>query len=149
MKNSAFIKLSTESDNQYIDIYEQYGVSFFKGAYLKLLNMSAVKEYVTNNDRLSHGVQYLLGNNFSRFNEKTTAVEILMEAETQQQFIERYEDFTSKLSSGLFFLKLPSRYRILKLVYSDISVKQEYCNGYATFTLSLKEPNPKDRIIIQ
>lgn len=149
MKNSAFIKLASEADSAYEDIYTVYGVSFVKGSYLQLLNTSGAKEYASNDSRLQHGVQYVASPQYAKRTEKKISLDIVIEASTRAQFISRYEAFTERISNGLFFLKIPSFFRVFKLVYSNIAVKQEYRNKWATFTLELKEPNPKDRIVIQ
>lgn len=149
MKNSAFIKFATEQDSAYVDIYTQYGVSFIKGSYLKLLNTAKAKEYVTNESRLNDGVQYLATATYAKRSEKSVSLDILMEATSKADFVSKYEAFTDKIANGgTFWLKIPSLSRIFKLVYNDIQPKQEYRNNIATFTLSLKEPNPKDRVTI-
>lgn len=148
MKNSAFIKLPTEDDSAYIDIFEQYGVSFIKGSYYKLLCNGKAKEYVTNTSRLEHGTRYLAKAEYSKLAENTVSLEVLFEANTERDFVDNLEAFIDKLSNGMFYLKIPSKYRVFKLVYKDIQPKQEYRNKKATFTLSLTEPNPKDRITL-
>lgn len=149
MKGSAFIKLQTEEDSSYEDIFSMYGVSFFKGSYLKLLNTSKAKEYVKNESRLEHGTRYLASPQYAKRGEKEISLDILLEADSMTDFVSKYESFTDRISSGLFFLKIPTYHRIYKLVYSDITTKQEFRGGKATFTLRLIEPNPKDRIVIQ
>lgn len=148
MKGSAFIKLSTEEDSAYEDIFTEYGVSFIKGSYIKLINGGKAKDYVKNESRLEHGTRYIAKRQYIKQSEKTITLDILLEADTMSDFVTRYEAFTNRISDGLIFLKIPSRYRVFKLVYSDIMPKQEYRNKKATFTLSLIEPNPKDRIVL-
>jgi len=149
MKNSAFIKLATEQDSAYVDIFDTYGVSFFKGSYLKLINTSRGKSYVTNESRLTNGTQYLASATYAKRSERSVSLDILMEASSKADFVTKYEAFTNKIANGgLFWLKIPSYARIFKLVYSDIQPKQEYRNNRATFTLSLIEPNPLDRVTV-
>lgn len=148
MKNSAFIRLAGESDAQYVDIFTTYGVSFLKGSYLTLLSKSSSKGYVSNNSRLSHGVQMLASPAYAKYASKKVSVTIIMEASSMSQFVTRLENFTDKVSQGLFYLKVPSRHRVFKLVYSDIKPKQEFQGNYATFTLEMTEPNVNDRITI-
>ena len=144
MKNSALIKTSNES--LYKDIYTEYGVSFIKGSYIKLLNKSQAKEYVKNKSRLEHGTRIIRPS--TKYTEKSVSLDLLLEADTMAQFVERYEAFTEHLGRGLIYLKIPSRYRIFKLVYKNITPKQEYRHKKATFTLEMIEPNPEDRIIL-
>ena len=148
MKNSAFIKLDGEADSAYRDIYTNYGVSFVKGSYLTLIMKSASKGYVQNNSRLSHGVQLLASSGYAKYNSRTLSLTLLMEASTVAQFVTRLENFTDLLNSGLFFLKVPSKKRVFKLVYSNLKPKQEFKNNKATFTLDLMEPNPQDRVVL-
>ncbi len=146
MKNSAFVKLADEADSQYVDIYTSYGISFVKGAYLQLLKRSAVKKYVENDSSLENGVKLVAKPKYSKFDKKTVSVQILLEASNRQQYVNRVEGFIDKISQGLFCLKIPSLYRVFRLVYSDIKIKQEFRNNRATFTLEMVEPNPMDRV---
>ena len=148
MKNSAFIKLDGEEDNAYVDIYTSYGVSFIKGAYINLVKKAASKGYVENSSRLAHGVQMLASPKYARYSSKQVSVNILLEADSLQQYVTRIEDFTDKISQGLFCLKIPSLHRIFKLVYNDIKIKQEFRNNRAIFTLEMIEPNTEERIAI-
>lgn len=148
MKGSAFIKLKDQADSAYVDIFEAYGVSFIKGSYIKLLNTSKAKDYIKNESRTEHGTRYITGSTYLKRSERDVSLDILFEADTMAEFVSRYEAFTDKISSGMIYLKIPSRFRVFKLVYSDIQPKQEYRNKRATFTLKLTEPNPKDRDII-
>ena len=146
MKNSAFIKLAEEADSQYVDIYTQYGVSFIKGAYLQLLKRSASKSYVENDSSLDNGVQMVAKQRYGKYQKKSVSVQFLLEASDRQQYVSRVEGFIDKISQGLFCLKIPSLYRVFRLVYTDIKIKQEFRNNHATFTLEMVEPNPMDRV---
>ena len=148
MKNSAFIKLAGEQDSAYVDIFVQYGVSFVKNSYLTLLKKSASKGYVENDSRIEHGVQMVAKPQYAKYQKRGLSLTILLEADSASQFSQRLEDFTDKISQGLFYLKIPSKARVFKLVYNDMKPKQEYRNFRATFTLELTEPNPNDRDII-
>lgn len=148
MVESAKIKLQGQSDDEYIDIYTEYGVSFLKGSYIELLKRSSSKGYVKNESRLQHGTRMVAKAKYAHYTEKKFSVSIIMEACCMQHFVERFEGFQDLISQGLFYLKIPSRYRVFKLVYSDLKVKQEYRNEKAIFTLELIEPNPYDREIL-
>jgi len=148
MKNSAYIKRADEDDSLYKDLYEEYGVSFLKGSYLSLLSKAKAKDYVKNDSRLLDGVQYLATPATMKKADKNVSLTILMEGTDSDDFTSKYESFTDKISGGLIFLKVPSKKRVFKLVYSDIQIKQEYFQNKATFTLSMIEPNPEDRIIL-
>lgn len=148
MKGSAFIKLATEADSAYVDIYTQYGVSFIKGSYMKLMSKAASKGYVTNESRLEHGVRIIAKAQYAKYASRTVSVDILMEAASEDAFNTRYENFTAKISQGLIFLKIPTKKRVFKLVYSNIKPKEEYKGNYGTFTIDLMEPNPNDRLVL-
>lgn len=148
MKGSAFIKLNGEEDSAYVDIFDTYGVSFMKGSYVELLKPASTKGYVKNESRLANGVQYVAKPTYAYVAEKKLTVTIYLEASTVSQYVTRLEGFLDKISQGLFLLKIPSRFRVFKLVYSDIKNIKEYSNQFATFTLELIEPNPKDRGVI-
>lgn len=148
MKNSAFIKLSGEADSAYRDIFTNYGVSFLKGSYLTLIMKSGSKGYVMNNSRLAHGVQVVATSTYAKYNARTLSLTFLMEASSVTDFVTKLENFTDLLNSGLFYLKVPSKKRVFKLVYNNIKPKQEFRNNKATFTLELTEPNPQDRVTL-
>ncbi len=148
MKNSAFIRLADETDDEYVDIYETFGISFLKGTYLTLLKKSSSKDYVENDSRLQHGVQMVAKPDYAKYSKRTVSVTILMEASTAAQFSSRFEMFQDKIMQGLFYLKVPSINRVFKLVYSDLKIKQEYYRNFATFTLEMVEPNPQDRLVV-
>lgn len=148
MKNSAFIRLLGETDTQYEDIYTTYGVSFVKGSYFQLVIKSDMKDYVTNNSRLSHGVQMLAKPQYAKYNSRSFSLTCLIEAVSMSEYVSRLEAFTDRISQGLFFLKVPSRHRVFKLVYKNIKPKEEFRGNRATFTIELTEPNPEDRVII-
>ena len=148
MKGSAFIKVSGEADNQYVDIYDTYGVSFFKDTYFNLITGLKQKEYVKNSSRIQNGTQYLVNSTTSKVAENQTTVTVLLEASSISDYVTKLESFSSKLRSGVIFLKIPSWLRVLKLVCTAIQPKQRYKNNSATFTLTFVEPNPADRIVL-
>lgn len=148
MKNSAFIKLASEYDDQYEDLYTEYGVSFIKGSYLQLLKKGGTKAYVSNESRIQHGIRMVAKPEYSRFSSRSLSLTILLEASSRAQYVSRIEAFTAKVSKGLFCLKIPSYHRVFRLVYTDLRVKQEFRNYRATFTLEIQEPNPEDRDVI-
>ena len=148
MKGSAFIKLASEADTSYEDIYTVYGVSFIKGSYQKLQDAGKAKTYVSNESRLEDGRRYVITSTYAKREEKKISLDILFEASTMKNYVDNYEAFVNRISTEIFFLKIPSRYRVFKLVYSDIKIKQEYRNNKAIFTLELVEPNPRDRIVL-
>ena len=148
MKNSAFIKLAGEHDALYEDIYTEYGVSFVKGSYLQLIRKGATKAYVSNDSRLQHGIRMVAKPEYSKLNSRNIQVTILLEANSRAQYVSRIEAFTDKITRGLFCLKIPSCYRVFRLVYTDMKIKQEFRDNRATFTLEMTEPNPDDRTVL-
>ena len=153
MKGSAFIKRaegegSATDSRSYVDIYDNYGVSFVKGSYLTLIKKSAAKDYVVNNSRLEDGVQIVASSDYAKYNSRSFSVTILLEASSREQFVSRIENFTEKIARGAFYLKVPSVKRVFLLVYNDMEIKQEFRKYKATFTLKLTEPNPTDRTVL-
>lgn len=148
MKNSAFIRLADESDSSYEDIFVTYGVSFLKGSYLQLLRKGATKPYVSNDSRLQHGTRMLAKPEYAKLNSRNIQVTILLEANSRSEYVNRIEAFTQKITQGFFYLKIPSIYRVFRLVYTDMKIKQEFRDNRTTFTLEMIEPNPDDRIVL-
>lgn len=144
MKNSALI--SKDSGSTWVDIYQVYGASFIRGSYTKLIMRQQVKDYVKNESRLQHGSRYLVGSDYTKYKEKTTRCDILIEASSESDLSDKIENFTDFMSTGSIWLKIPSKYRVLKLVYSDIQYKDEYRGNKVIFTIELIEPDVTDRI---
>lgn len=145
MTNDIQIRLATETDSDYVNLYTTYGVRFVRGAYEALLTPAGMKEYISNDNRLRNGSQYAALATSAKKKAREVAIPFSIEASTESAFFTRYEAFLEKVSSGLVYLRVPRLNKVFKVVYTS-------CDRFgisqlkdAIFTLRMIEPDPTDR----
>lgn len=146
MQNGIQIKLSTQADSSYEDIFDVYGVRLLRGGYEALLAPTVLKSYVSNESRLSNGTTYVVQD--SKVKERKVSLEVSLEADSYDNYLTNFEAFLAKLASGIVYFKVPRLKRVYKLVYTGCSKFSFLSRERSTFTLDLIEPNPSDRIAI-
>lgn len=149
MKGQAYIKLSTEDDNKYEDL-NNYGVTLTRGWREALLTPTGIKDLVTNDNRLEHGVAVVAVADYIKKNKRDVSLPFFLEGDTQQDYLTKYENFLNKIAySGEFCLKVPCLKRVFKLVYTSCSKFGDYGLKKSNFTLKLTEYNPNNREVIE
>ena len=111
MKNwsgKAFIKIKGEDDTKYEDIFLTYGVCLKKGAYESLLEYPAPKSLITWSDRRNNGVEYLADSDTMRVDKKNVSISVLLMAENEADYYQKYEALFKRITSGILFLKIPT-----------------------------------------
>lgn len=145
MKNQAFIKLINETDKDYVDI-DTFGVTLTRGWREALLTPPPVKSYISNDSRLSHGVDVVASAKYCKIDKREINLPFFLEGESEADYLEKYERFLNKIAyNGEFCLKVPCLKRVFKLVYTQCSKYGDYGLKKSNFTLKLTENNPKDR----
>ena len=129
------------------DIWTNYGAILRRGAYEALLTPAAVKPYITTESRLQHGKRYVASDN-AKMQEREITLNIFIEGESEEQYLERYEAFLNAITNGVFELKVPRLKRVFKFVYLACAKYGDYGIKKGNFALRLSEPNPKDRPLI-
>lgn len=148
MKNQAFIKLSGEDDTKYVDLAE-FGVTLTRGWREALLTPAPVKDYVSNDSRIEHGVNMIATPECTKLNKRNVDIPLFLEGHSTEDYLEKLESFFEKITySGEFCMKVPCLKRVFKFVYSQCSKFGDYGLKKGIFTLKLVEPNPKDRLKI-
>lgn len=148
MKNQAFIKLSGEDDTKYVDLAE-FGVTLTRGWREALLTPAPVKDYVSNDSRIEHGVNMIATPGCTKLNKRNVDIPLFLEGHSTEDYLEKLESFFEKIAySGEFCMKVPCLKRVFKFVYSQCSKFGDYGLKKGNFTLKLVEPNPKDRLKI-
>lgn len=149
MVGQAYIKLSTEEDSKYEDLNE-YGVTLTRGWREALLTPAGIKELVTNDNRLEHGISVVATGNYIKKDKRDVSISFFLEGETQADYLGKYEKFLSRIAyGGEFCLKVPCIKRVFKLVYSSCSKYGDYGLLKGNFTLKLTEYNPNDREVTE
>lgn len=148
MKNQAFIKLLSEDDTKYVDLNE-FGVTLTQGWREALLTPAPVKDYVSNDSRIEHGVNMIATPECAKLNKRNVDIPFFLEGHSTEDYLEKLESFFEKIAySGEFCMKVPCLKRVFKFVYSQCSKFGDYGLKKGNFTLKLIEPNPKDRLKI-
>lgn len=148
MTGQAYIKLADEADAKYVDLNE-YGITLVRGWREALLTPTGVKAFVTNDNRLEHGVSVIAKPKNAKMDKRDVSISFFLEGSDEEDYLQKYEDFLNKIAyNGQFCLKVPCLKRVFKLVYSSCSKYGDYGLKKSNFTLKLTEYNPNDRVTL-
>lgn len=139
------IQIKNSSAQVYSDLFNVYGVRLIRGCYETLLTPPAVKDYVTNETRLQHGTIYAADGSYNKQRARDISLDVVLEAESYDDYLAKYEAFLLLLTSGVIQLKVPRLKRVFKLVYKSCSKFNFYSYRKATFTIDFTEPDPSVR----
>lgn len=145
MEGQAYIKLVDEADTSYVDL-NSYGVTLVRGWREALLTPTGVKSFVTNDNRLDHGVSVIAKAKNTKMDKRDVSISFFLEGSDESDYLQKYETFLNKIAyNGQICLKVPCLKRVFKLVYSSCSKYGDYGLKRSNFTLKLTEYNPSDR----
>lgn len=145
MKNQAFVKLASEADDAYVDL-DKFGVTLVKGWREALLFPAPVKDYVTNDSRLEHGISAIALSKYARLNKREVSIPFVLEGVTERDYLDKLDSFLQKIAyNGEICLKVPCLKKAYKLVYSQCSKFGDYGLKKGNFTLKFAENNPNNR----
>ncbi len=145
MKNQAFIKLVDEDDKSYTDL-DTYGITLIRGWREALLTPAGVKDFVTNDNRLEHGVAVLAKQGNAKKDKRDVSLSFFLEGESEDDYLQKYETFLDKIAyNGQFCFKVPCLKRVFKFVYSSCTSYGDYGLKRSKFTIKMTEYNPNDR----
>lgn len=145
MTGQAYIKTVDESDDKYVDL-DDYGITLVRGWREALLTPTGVKEIITNDNRLEHGVSVIADAAYIKQDKRDVSLSFFLEGSDESDYLSKYEAFLNKVAyGGQFCLKIPCLKRVFKLVYSSCSKYGDYGLKRSNFTLKLTEYNPSDR----
>lgn len=148
MTGQAYIKLADEADAKYVDL-NNYGITLVRGWREALLTPAGVKSFVTNDNRLEHGVSVIAKPKNTKMDKRDVSISFFLEGSDESDYLQKYEDFLNKIAyNGQFCLKVPCLKRVFKLVYSSCSKYGDYGLKKSNFTLKLTEYNPNDRVTL-
>ena len=142
------IRKASETDANYRNLREVYGVRLMKGAYEALLTPPGMKNYVTNESRLSHGTMYAAGGRNNKYQQRKIALQVSLRGADYNDYLAKYEAFLGLLASGIVWVKVPRLRRVFKLVYTSCSRYNFYSRNWATFTIEMVEPDPTNRVVL-
>lgn len=125
------------------DAFTTWGVVLDEGSFAKLLTPAANKEYASNQKRSQHGKQVF--RTMPRKEDRDVIITFAIAANSEDDFISKYEIFINEIDSGLILLRVPSLKKVFKLdakSYQELS----YYGYIGKIAVNFNEPNPKDRI---
>lgn len=128
------------------DAYASWGVFLSDEAVSTLMTPAPVKDRISNNSALEHGVRYITGT--AKVNERELTLIIYLRASSKAEFLTRYQSFCEELKTGN--LDIRTKYQtdvVYRCIYQSCTSFSEFNFGLAKFSLKLTEPDPTDRAL--
>ena len=148
MQNELFIRLPNE-DN-WRDAFLSYGVVMEETSLSNLMTPAPAKEFVENMSDLQDGKRVSRDINDARKDERNVTFIIHLIANDAEDMMLKYGLFCSEiLDKGFFDIK--TKYQsdvIYRMTFLACTQFTEYLGGYAKFSLSLNEPDPTNRGLV-
>ena len=126
------------------DAYLTWGISMDDTSLSALMTPPSVKQYITNDDRLRHGKEYLHTPVYVESRDLT--LQLNLTAKDEEQFFARYASFCDVLAKGV--LDIETSYQkgiIYHCVYQSCSQFSQFMRGIGKFVLKITEMNPNNR----
>ena len=145
--NSGTGKFDPSVSGEWVDTFQQWGVSFSASGLSALVTPAPNKKNVENKSRLQNGKQILKKPSLVKKDERTLNIEMHITAPSIAVFWQRYDSFcTDVLDYG--FLDIVNGYipsKVFRMEYNNCSQFSEFVQQMARFTLRLTEPDPTNR----
>lgn len=126
------------------DAYLTWGISMDDTSLSALMTPPSVKQYITNDDRIRHGKEYLHTPVYVESRDLT--LQLNLTAKDEEQFFARYASFCDVLAKGV--LDIETSYQkgiIYHCVYQSCSQFSQFMRGIGKFVLKITEMNPNNR----
>ena len=124
-----------------------WGIVFDSSSISALMVPASVKDYIENDSRLEHG-RRVITNNVKVDARTNIQLTISLYASSETEFFSRYDSFCAELEAGTLNIIISSRPTVVyKCLYKSCKQFTQYNNRLARFSLTVIEPNPKDRNI--
>lgn len=133
--------------NEWIDLYEIYGVSLDETSLSKLMTPAPNKQPTENSSDIMNGKRLNREPGNVRKDERNVQLTINIHARNKDEFLRLYGRFCNEvLDNGYFDLR--SCYNpgmIYRMTYVDCQQFSEFMLELGKFTLTLNEPDPTNR----
>jgi hypothetical protein len=129
------------------DAYTEWGVSMGDKFLDALGEIAGMKEYVTNNNRLKDGVDYV--NTIPKIDERSVTLTFTITGENSVDFLDKKNSFYEELYHGDIALKVPANgNEIYHLKYKNSTgaYAQNIERTFAKLGVKFQEPNVKNRV---
>ncbi len=125
------------------DMFGTWGARFQQGAYSEFLTPPPIKDFIENEDRSQDGTQVLP--DIPRLDEREVNVNVILTADTEREFITRYNSFVAELTRGGWLaISIPRLNTTFRMLYVS-STKFGYYGNTCTLSIRFREPNPANR----
>ena len=129
-----------------VDAFTTWGISLDSTALSALMTPAPLKDMIENRSRLEHGVRRVRTNR--KINERTIKLGLNMWANTESDFMTRYNNFYSAvLSAGQVNIEVPTFLPnvVFRCDFVSCDSYGVYQRQLAKFVLTLIESNPDNR----
>lgn len=127
------------------DAWDWWGISMDSTALTALMTPAPMKDFISNESRLEHGISVTNINPKKAQRELTLAFNLI--ANSMEDFLQKYNDFCNNVLAQSL-LVINTKYQpgvFYKCYYISCSQFAEYNMTMGKFILKLVEPNPDDR----
>lgn len=124
-----------------------WGIVFDSSSISALMTPAPAKDRIENESRLEHGKRVITAN--PKVDARTNIqLTLSLYADSETEFFSKYDSFCAELEAGALNIIVSSRPTVVyKCLYKSCKQFTQYNNRLARFTLTVEEPNPKDRNI--
>lgn len=130
-----------------VDMFEEYGVSMDNNALSTLMQYPERKEFIKNESRNGDGTQYVL-TNLPPLKEREITLTFHMYANSDSQFLSRYNAFQELLLSGKIRLRTSFQSDVeYRLLYISCTQFTQFRREYASIGVKFIEYNPANRAL--
>ena len=128
------------------DAWITWGINMGDKFLENLLTPAPLKPFIENKSRSEHGKQVLISK--AKVDERDVSLVIILEGETQSEYLSRYKSFLEELYKGRVNIRVPVLGETYKLTYQSSPTKMGNRGlKCGKFSLKFNEPNPMDRIV--
>ena len=129
------------------DLFAVFGAELIENSYSNLLLKPNLKEDASNNMRSQSGEQLFIDN--QQYDVKETEITFLITGSSLTDYLQKLEALTTELDNGIFALKIIPLQTIYHLRRKSYLSLDPYMSGsVGKLVVSIKEPNPKNRITL-
>ncbi len=118
-----------------------FGAMMLAGSYASLLTPPRQKEWVSNTDPRKDGVEYIAPTS-PKVMERSVDLIFGIKADTQSDFLLKYNSFIQELQSGIIKLYVPDMQRYYYLKYDTCTSYDNYSLKACKVAVKFIEPNP-------
>lgn len=126
------------------DAYLTWGISMDDTSLSSLMTPPSVKPYITNDDRMRHGKEYLSTPIYVESRDLT--LQLNLTAKNEEQFFTRYASFCEELAKGILDIETSFQEGVVyHCLYQSCSQFSQFMREIGKFILKVTETNPNNR----